>query len=172
MGVNGFGFGGAALGSLGRLRTIQIGSVQLNDLVADYTAQTQGALAAPFIAANIGGNVLRRFDVTFDYGKQTMSLVPNTAFNDPDEYERIGLFLLNKSGKLIVADARQGTPAADAGITAGDVISTVDGVSTSTMSLEDVRETFYKPTGSIVRLGVISKDGAQRTVAITLRDFV
>jgi hypothetical protein len=172
VGVNGFGIGGAALGRLGRLREIQIGGIQLNDLIADYTTQTQGALAAPFIAANIGGNLLRRFDITFDYGKQTMALVPNPAFNDPDQYERIGLFLVNKGGKVTVADARPGTPAADAGIAAGDVISTIDGASTSTMSLEDVRATFYQPVGTVVRLGITSKGGTQRTVAVTLRDFV
>ncbi len=171
-GVNGFGFGGPASGKLGRLREIQIGSFRLNDLIVDYTTQTEGALAAPFIAANIGGNVLRRFDITFDYGKQTMVLVPNAALDDRDQYERIGLFLLNKGGKVTVADARPGTPAADAGIAKGDVISTIDGTPTSAMSLEDVRATFYQAAGTVVRLGIISKDGTQRTVSVTLRDFV
>lgn len=172
VGINGLGFGGAALGRLGRLREIQIGGIQLNDLVADYTTQTQGALAAPFVAANLGGNLLRRFDITFDYGKQTMALVPNDAFNDPDGYERVGLFLITKGGKVIVADSRPGTPAADAGIVRGDVITTIDGLSTGSLSLEDVRAKFYQPDGTVVRLGVRSKDGTQRTVTVTLRDFV
>ncbi|MGA8532818.1 MAG: aspartyl protease family protein [Candidatus Tumulicola sp.] len=172
IGVNGFGFGGPALGRLGRLREFEIGGMQLNDLVADYTTQTQGALAAPFIAANIGGNLLRRFDITFDYGKQTMALVPNPTFNDPDRYERVGLFLINKGGKITVVDARPGTPGADAGIAPGDVISTIDGAPTEMMSLEGVRATFYQPAGTVVRLGVTTKDGTQRTVAVTLRDFV
>ncbi len=171
-GVNGFGFGGPAFGRLGRLREIEIGGIALNDLVADYTTQTQGALAAPFIAANLGGNLLRRFDITFDYGKQTMALVPNAAFKDPDQYERVGLFLVNKGGKATVADVRAGTPAADAGIARGDVIAAIDGVSTGSMSLEKVRATFYQPAGTVVRLDITSKDGTQRKVAITLRDFV
>jgi hypothetical protein len=40
------------------------------------------------------------------------------------------------------------------------------------MSLEDVRATFYQAAGTVVRLGIISKDGTQRTVSVTLRDFV
>jgi C-terminal processing protease CtpA/Prc len=146
--------------------------MRLNDLVADYTAQTQGALAAPFIAANLGGNLLRRFDITFDYGRQTMALVPNAAFNDPDHYERIGLFLIMKGGKVTVVDARPGTPAALAGIARGDVISTIDGAPTSTMSLEAVRTIFSKPAGTVLHLGVVTKDGTQRTVDVTLRDFI
>lgn len=172
VGINGFGFGGPALGTLGRLREIQIDGMRLNNLVADYTTQTQGALAAPFIAANLGGNLLRRFDITFDYGRQTMALVPNAAFNDPDHYERIGLFLIMKGGKVTVVDARPGTPAALAGIARDDVISTIDGAPTSAMSLEDVRTIFSKPAGTVLHIGVVTKDGTQRTVDVTLRDFV
>jgi Aspartyl protease/PDZ domain len=172
VGINGFGFGGPALGTLGRLREIEIDGMQLNNLVADYTTQTQGALAAPFIAANIGGNLLRRFDITFDYGRQTMALVPNAAFNDPDNYERIGLFLILKDGKVTVADARPGAPAALAGIARGDIISTIDGAPTSTMSLEEVRATFSKPAGTVLHLGVTTKSGVQKTIDVTLRDFV
>lgn len=171
-GINGFGFGGPALGRLGRLQSIEIGGMQLNDLVADYTTQTQGAFASPFKAANLGGNLLRRFDITFDYGNQTMALVPNSAFNDPDRYERIGLFLIDKGGKVTVADARPGTPAAQAGIVRGDVVATIDGMPTSTMSLEEVRARFYEPAGTVLHIGLIAKDGTRRTVAVTLRDFV
>ncbi len=171
-GVNGFGVGGPAFGRLGRLQRFEIAGMQLNDLIADYTTQTQGAFAAPFIAANLGGNLLRRFDITFDYGRQTMALVPNAAFSSPDQYERIGIFLITHGGKVIVADARPGTPAAQAGIERGDVISSIDGAATSTMSLEEVRATFSKPAGTVLHLGLVAKDGTHRNVAVTLRDFV
>jgi hypothetical protein len=172
VGVNGFGFGGPAFGKLGRLRQLDVAGMQLNNLVADFTTQTKGAFAEPFVAANIGGNLLRRFDITFDYGRQSMALVPNAAFNDPDNYERIGLFLINNAGKVTVADARPGTPGALAGIVRGDVISTIDGAPASSMSLEDVRATFSQASGTVVALGIIGKDGTQRSVSVTLRDFV
>ena len=172
VGVNGFGFGGPALGRLGRLRDDPDRRLSAKRPLADYTSQTQGALAAPFIAANIGGNLLRRFDITFDYGKQTMALVPNAAFNDPEQYERIGLFLVNKGGKITVADARPGTPAADAGI----VPVTSSRRSTECLRVRCRSRTYARrstsPPERIVRLGLSSKDGTQRTVAITLRDFV
>jgi aspartyl protease/PDZ domain-containing protein len=172
VGINGFGVGGPALGKLGRLHTVEIAGMPLNNLIADFTAQTQGAFAAPFMAANLGGNLLRRFDITFDYGKQTMTLVPNAAFNDPDQYERSGLFLVTQSGKIIVADARPGTPAADAGIGRGDVITTIDGAQVSSMTLEAVRAAFTRAAGTVMHLGLTAKDGTQRTATITLRDYV
>ena len=171
-GVDGFGFGGPALGKLGRLQSVGIDDLQMQDLVADYSTQTQGALAAPFVAANIGGNLLRRFTVTFDYGAETMALVPNAAFAGPDVYERSGLFLINRGGAITVVDARPGTPAADAGIAKGDVIAAIDGVTTTGMTLGDVRDKFAQPAGTVVKLQLVAKDGTKRTVSLTLKDYV
>jgi hypothetical protein len=172
IGVNGFGFGGPAFGKLGRIRSVSFGGFTLNSVVGDFTTQTKGALAAPFIAANVGGNLWRRFTLTLDYDKQTMTLTPNAAFNEPDAYERAGLFLLNGGGKYVVLDARPGTPAALAGITKGDAILSVDGKPASDMTLQEVRQLFYGVPGTTIRLTVAGKDGAKRDVVITLRDFV
>ena len=171
-GVNGFGFGGPAMGRLGRVASLQIGTMTLKDVVGDYTTQDKGAFAMPFLAANVGGNVWRRFTLTLDYGTQTMTLVPNAAFDQPDVYERAGLFLINRNGKYTVLDARPGTAAAQAGIVRGDVIDSIDGKSTSDMSLQQVRQTFFGAPGTALRLALTGKDGAQRTVTLTLRDFV
>ncbi|HEY1868919.1 MAG TPA: aspartyl protease family protein [Candidatus Cybelea sp.] len=171
-GVTGFGFGGPSVGKLGRVQRIGIGDLTLTDLVADYSVQKAGALSAPFVGANIGGNLLRRFTVTFDYYNATMTLVPNAAFNEPDAYERSGLFLVKRAGSVLVIDARPGTPAADAGIARGDVIVAVNGTPASTMMLGDIRGLFAQPAGSVVTLTLADKSGAQRTVKVTLRDYV
>ena len=171
-GVTGFGFGGPSLGKLGRVEQVGIDDLQFTKLVGDYSVQTAGALTAPFVAANIGGNLLRRFAVTFDYGKGTMTLVPNAAYGEADTYERSGLFLVRRAGATVVIDARPGTPAAEAGIVRGDVITAVNGTPANAMQLGDVRAAFMQPAGTIVTLQVTGKDGAQRTVKITLKDYV
>jgi len=145
-GVNGFGVGGPSLGRLGRLRTFPIDDLTLQDLVADYSTSTKGAFANPF-TANLGGNLLRRFNVTFDYDRQTMTLVPNANFSQRDTYDRSGLFLVNAGGKMTVVDARPGTPAAAARIARGDVITSVNGKPTSDMTLGTVRDYFTASAG-------------------------
>ncbi|HVN69676.1 MAG TPA: aspartyl protease family protein [Candidatus Binatia bacterium] len=172
IGISGFGFGGPAFGKLGRVKEVGIDDLTLTNLVADFSSQTSGALTAPFVAANIGGNLLRRFTVTFDYGAGTMTLVPNAALSEPDVYERSGLFLVERGESVIVVDVRPGTPAALAGIVKGDVITTIDGSPTSGMALAAVRAIFAKPAGTVVTLGITGKDGAQRTVRFTLQDYV
>jgi hypothetical protein len=172
IGVGGFGFGGAAYGRLGRLQTLGFGRFVLRDVVADFTAQQKGAFARPFVAGNIGGGIWKRFTLTLDYDKLTMTLVPNAALNTPDSYERAGLFLINQGGKYVIFDARPGTPAAKAGLIKGDTIDSVDGQPASSMSLGAVRDTFMRPAGTVVKLGITGKDGTSREVVLTLEDIV
>jgi hypothetical protein len=172
VGIDGFGFGGPSMGKLGRVREVGIGDITLTNLVGDYSVQTAGAFAAPFVAANIGGNLLRRFTVTFDYDNGTMTLVPNAAYAETDTYERSGLFLIKREGSVTVAAARPGTPAAAAGIAKGDTIVSINGSAAGTMLLQDVRALLAQAPGTVVTLELASKDGAKRTVKLTLADYV
>lgn len=168
-GVNGFGVGGSTMGRLGRVQTLSFGGLTLHDLVGDYTTQTKGAFAMPFIGANVGGAVWKRFTMTLDYGKLTMTLTPNADFDVRDHWDRSGLFLVNH-GAITIIDVRSGTPAAKAGLTKGDIITAVDG--SAALSLRDVREIFLGAPGTVVHLVVKSKDGTTHDVALTLADYV
>ncbi|HYW55195.1 MAG TPA: aspartyl protease family protein [Dongiaceae bacterium] len=171
VGANGFGVGGASLGRLGRT-TLQIAGFTIPDVIADLSTQTKGAFADPFYAGNIGAGVWKRFTVTFDYPHQTLALAPNGAFAQRETYERSGTFLIAQAGKIVVADVRPGTPAAQAGLARGDVIATVGGQDAATLGLAAVRDAFRVAPGTVVQLGVTAKDGTHRAVALTLQDYV
>jgi hypothetical protein len=171
-GINGFGFGGPAMGKLGRILSLGIGTYTIANVVTDFTTQKSGAFAAPFLAGNVGGGVWKRFSLTLDYTAQTMSLLPNSNFQTPDAYERAGMFLINKDGTILVMDSRPGTPAAQAGILKGDSIATIDGKPTTGMTLQDIRRLFMGAPGTVLQLGLVGKDGTKRNATVTLRDFV
>jgi hypothetical protein len=170
IGVNGYGVGGGHLGFMGRLRSVQIGRFTLHDLVAGYSTQEQGIFASPFIAANLGGGIWKRFTVTFDYGAQTMALEPNASLGERDSYDRSGMLLVDNGGKIVVYDVRRGTPAAETGFAKGDVILSIDGV--AAQSLEQVRRDLRDAPGTVLHVRVADKIGVPRTVALTLRDWV
>jgi membrane-associated protease RseP (regulator of RpoE activity) len=169
VGANGFGVGGASLGRLGRT-TLAFGGFTIPDIVADLSTQKQGAFADPFVSGNVGAGVFKRFTVTFDYPHQTMALAPGRAFAARDGYERAGAFVVGQAGKIVVADVRPGTPAAEAGLARGDAIATVDGTAPSGVGA--VRALFLGAPGTALRLGLTAKDGTTRTVTLTLRDYV
>src|SRR5580698_7627560 len=169
LGVNGFGVGGLTPGRLGRVQTLSFGGLTLRDLVGDYTTQTEGGLAVPFIGANVGGAVWKRFTMTLDYHRLIMTLTPNADFDMRDHWDRSGVFLVNK-GALTIIDVRPGTPAANAGLAKGDVIVSFNG--SSGLLLRQVRELFSAEPGTVEHLMIKSKDGATPDIDLTLEDYV
>ncbi|MGB9650335.1 MAG: aspartyl protease family protein [Candidatus Cybelea sp.] len=168
-GVNGFGVGGPSVGRLGRVRTLSFGGLTLRGLVGDYTTQSKGGLAMPFIGGNVGGAVWKRFTMTLDYRQLTMTLTPNADFDASDRWDHSGVFLVN-NGAITIIDVRPGTPAANAGLIKGDAIVSVNG--SSGLSLRQVRELFLAEPGTVEHLVVKGKDGATRDVDLTLEDYV
>jgi len=170
-GVNGFGVGGAALGRLGRVASLQLGPYTISNSIGDFSVQEKGAFADPYTAGNIGGAVWRRFSLTFDYPHQTLYLAPNASFSKPENFDRFGAFLVNREGKPTVFAVRESTPAASAGIVKGDVITAIDSRPTANMSLVEIRNAFTRPAGTRLRLTVQSGT-ASKPVDLTLRDYV
>jgi len=168
-GVNGFGVGGPTSGRLGRLQTLSFGGLTLHDLVGDYPAQGEGVSDLPFFGANVGGGVWKRFTMTLDYHERTMTLTPNGDISVRDEWDRSGLYLINK-GEITVIDVRPGTPAATAGLKKGDVIVSLSG--SSNPSLLEVRGAFRAAPGTVVHLVIKSKDGGTHNIELTLADYV
>ncbi len=168
LGTDAYGVGGSNKGRLGRLKSFSVAGFALHDLVADYP-QTKGGLAMPFLGANVGGAVWKRFTMTLDYRQLTMTLTPNGAFDSRDDWDRSGLYLIN-NGAITIVDVRPGTPAAKAGLTKGEVITSIDG--DSSLSLSDVRDLFLRPPGTVEHFVVKSKDGTTRNVTLTLEDYV
>ena len=171
VGIGGYGVGGPAFGTLGRT-TLDVGGYTVPRVIAGVSAQEKGAFANPFLAGNIGGGVWRRFALTLDYSHRTMTLMPDEQFAASEAFDRSGLFLLSQAGKIVVADARPGTPAAAAGIVRGDTLASIDGKSTATMTLKDIRDRLMQAAGTAHALVVSRKDGSLHDITLTLRDYV
>lgn len=171
-GVTGFGLGGPSYARLGRIPTLQIGPYQVSNSIALFVTSEKGALADPFNPANLGGALLRRFTVTFDYAHQQLLLAKNAQFDTPFSYDRSGLFLIDRNGAYTVLDVLAGTPAAAAGLAKDDVIITIDGAPASTQSLAALRALLSSAAGTVVHLGVRDAAGGQRETNVTLEDYV
>ena len=85
---------------------------------------------------------------------------------------KIGLFIIAPAGQLTALDVRAGTAAARAGLVRGDRLISIKGKPASSINLVQIRNLFRSPSGTAVHLAVRNKAGAERTVTLTLRDYV
>jgi carboxyl-terminal processing protease len=85
-----------------------------------------------------------------------------------NEFTGVGIEIRKKNGLLTVASLLLDTPAYKAGLDAGDVIETVDGLATKDMSLNCAVKKITGPKGTEVKLAVRrSKDGSLEDMVIT-----
>lgn len=93
------------------------------------------------------------------------ALDPHTNFLSPEDYQQmrerqaasfygLGILVSKRNGELTVISPIEGTPAWQMGLRAGDVISTIEGEPTRTMSLDDAVTKLKGPKGTQVNVGI------------------
>jgi C-terminal processing protease CtpA/Prc len=148
-----------------------LGSVVVPEPIIVLSQATKGSFANPYEAGNIGAGVLKRFNVTFDYERQQVILEKNANFDHRDEYDKSGLWLHLVDGAWEVIEAAPGSPAAAAGLRAGDRILKVGGQTPADLSLSDLRQKLREsPVGTEISLTVQS-GGETRIVPLILREL-
>ena len=148
------GVGGASRSSVARVRGLRLGGLEIEGVVTTLSEGGAGTLETHHLAGLIGGDLLRRFRVFFDYGRQEMILEPNARLGRPFTYDASGLRLMAEGDdfdtvkvQTVLADS----PAERADIRAGDVLEALDGSPVSDFTLNGVRERLTQ-AGQVRRL--------------------
>lgn len=131
--------GGAVEEILGRTEGFRLGPYTLAEPIVAIRAKVPGADGA------IGGEILRRFTVILDFPQNRLILEPNRHFSERFVADMSGL-RLKAEGKNFnvfeVATVVPHSPASEARLAAGDIITEIDGRPASGYTLEDIRELF------------------------------
>jgi hypothetical protein len=169
-GITGWGVGGGVRSKVAPGATLQLGGVEVGDVIVSFSQQEEGAYADRYTAGNIGTGVLKRFTVTFDYGKKIMILEPNALFDKPDPFDKSGMWINIDGDTFEVVDVIAGGAADDAGIRVGDRIVACNGKTPTELGLPALREHFrHQPPGTVFELDIDSKSG-KRAVQLELKD--
>jgi len=168
----GAGVGGETKQRIGRVSELILGNVVLKDVVTGFSEDQKGAGASRDASGIIGGDVLRRFTVTFDYSRNEMILEQNTSFQDPFEYDMCGAFLRTTEDYSAIEIHRliEESPAVAAGLREGDRITSIDGQPVSKLSLEQVRALLREP-GRTLKVGY-EREGAKAKTSITTKRLI
>jgi hypothetical protein len=165
------GVGGDTAEIAGRIGALQLGPYLLDGpVVAFSTDLKEGLLASPAIGGLIGGEILERFTVTFDYSHHRMLLEPNGHFADAFRKNASGLSVLAHGAdfrRFEVDGVDPGSPAASAGIHIGDIVTSLDGHPAADLNLDRI-EDLLRQAGRTIRL-TLDRDGATRHATLKLR---
>jgi hypothetical protein len=172
--ITGVGVGGSSVEAVGRVQTLQLGSIAVQNPVANFSRAKAGILSQSDMSGIIGGDVLRRFTVTFDYPHKRIILEPNALFAEPYEFDMCG-FMATAEGDdlrtLRIYDLIESSPASEAGLRKGDVITEINGHPAEGMSLEDVRKLFRRDAGREHEI-CVQRDGQSHKATVRLRRLV
>ena len=80
----------------------------------------------PFVGGLLGNDILRRFNITFNYAKQQVHILPNLHFKDDFDYAYSGLSVYFIDEKIVVDDVVPASPAEKAGFKKEDIIVAIN----------------------------------------------
>jgi len=165
--VVGRGVGGEVHNRIGRAESFALGTLRLERPLVMMPDSTAGRFSAPGTMGNIGGQILSRYRVTFDYRRRRVGFERGAGFDRPFEADMSGLSMVRESEGLRVRIVNPRTPASEAGLREGDLVTGVDGESAAALDAAKLRRLMQRE-GHSLRLDV--RQGAVvRTVTLVLR---
>ncbi len=171
--VDGWGVGGPSRAYVTRGAVFALGPVVVKSVVTSAGTQAKGAFGGDDSQGNIGGGLLKRFVVTFDYAHQILYLKPRTGpIADAGTFDRAGMWFNRAADGFKVADVTATGPAQAAGVKVGDVITAVDGQAVQGQGLHELRVRLRTAAPGTVLTLTLRRDGQALTTAVTLRDLI
>ncbi len=140
----GVGLSGDIHGYIGLLECFEIGSSRLAAPIASFPnkeAITTILNQNKSRNGSLGGEILKRYRVIFDYSRKEIILRPNRFFRKSFHHNMSGIEVITPVPGLNiyeVARVREGSSAEKAGIQVGDNIRTINGLSTLNMRFDEV----------------------------------
>jgi hypothetical protein len=116
------GLGGKMEMRLTTVKEVRIGPYRFRNVPTYIFEDVYNITAYPYLAGLIGNDLLRRFNVTLNYAKREIHLIPNSHYRSPFDYAYTGLGIYSVEGNIQVEDVIPGSPGEEAGFKVGDVL--------------------------------------------------
>ncbi|MGZ8509808.1 MAG: aspartyl protease family protein [Chitinophagaceae bacterium] len=123
---DGEGVGGKISMNLTIVKELKLGPYRFRNVPTYIFDDAFNVTSYPYLGGLIGNDILRRFNVIFNYPKRDIHMVPNTHFRDPFDYSYSGIELYFIDGQIEVGSISKGSPADLAGVKQGDALIAVN----------------------------------------------
>lgn len=116
------GLGGKMIMKLTTIKALHIGPYTFKNVPTHIFEDVTNITSYPILGGLIGNDILRRFNVTLNYEKNEIHLIPNSFFKDPFDYAYTGLGLYDNDGSVVIEDIIPNSPGDKSGFMLGDTI--------------------------------------------------
>jgi hypothetical protein len=160
--IIGRGLGGVITGQIGRIQSLQLGRFDVDDVIANFPdpnsyMDTLKTSRVVFRNGAIGGEILSRFKVIFNFPGEKMYVKKNASFRKRFYYNMSGLTLKAIGSGLKrfeITNVRVNSPGERAGLIEGDHVLTINGIATADLDLNSVNSYFNLKPGKRIVLEV------------------
>ena len=149
------GLGGKANMRLTTVREVKVGPYRFRRVPAYIFDDDYNVTSYPNLAGLLGNDLLRRFNVTLNYERKEIYLVPNSHFRDQFDYSYTGLGIYFVDGEVRVGDVMKDSPAERSGIKVDDIVLAIN--SNFSKNIQVYKNMLQNP-GEKVRILVKRKD--------------
>jgi len=156
----GRGLGGPIEGKVARISGLKIDDYPIKNPVSTFPDPESYPDSVQFFyrTGSIGGALISRFNVIFDYHKSLLYIKKNSDFRKPYNYNLSGLVLKAEGLRLtqfIIDQVLPDSPADHADLEPGDIIITINGKPTTDMNLDNVIGFFNSRENRLINLTVL-----------------
>lgn len=133
------GVGGSRTDYIFKTRAVSVADSEIEDITISYSGNTQGAMADSRYDGLVGNALFERFDVIFDFAKCEIWLRPNKNIDEEIKFDS-GMTLTPKTNCWVVNGLIEGGNAHKAGVKRGDVITSINGLSSEKIDLRRLEQ--------------------------------
>ncbi len=119
------GVGGKLQMRLTVVKRLKIGPYNFYNVPTYLYSDSFNLTSYPFVGGLVGNDLLRRFNIVFNYPAREVHLLPNSRIREPFDYAYTGLAIYFEDNIIKVEAVVPGSPAAKAGMKEGDVLISV-----------------------------------------------
>ncbi len=157
----GRGLGGVLRGKIARLKRFELGKRSWENLIVTFPQENDllDSLksSSSFRHGSIGGEILNRFKVIFDFPGERIFLKKGKAFKKPFSYNMSGLTVKAKGSRLNsyeIVEVRENSSGEKAGFKKGDIILSINNIDARNLSLSNIIAFFNSKENKKVRIRV------------------
>lgn len=144
--IIGRGLGGVIYGQIGKINSIKLGKYEIPNVITNFPdpntyMDTLKTSRTVFRNGSIGGEILNRFTVIYNFPGEKIYLKKNSNYKKEFYFNLSGLTIRAKGARLKnfeITDIRENSAAYRADLNVGDRIISVNGVSASELELNTV----------------------------------